>query len=544
MKVLDAAELHAGVEETLKGLSQLNVQLETIEKNIKALIALEDSFKGDGGHSIRSFYEEAHLPLLRFWQDTLAQYETALKQLISSLRGFEPSPQGFIRQSFLEHDVEQGLKQAETITRDLTAEGNRIMDSVSDIVALPRLNDSAFVQQVKTAEQHEQETLERLHEFDRQGSYSLEATSQDLHTLHRTIQEISTLFERRELVLSQYRPSQLALKLSILPIPNLERFLSYSLSSVQTNLEEQGLTTNPAATANDSVHETEANWRGWLSGGLDFIPGISNIKSGIEAMTGKDFITGRDIGHLERGVLLAAIFGGPIAKGGVKVFKWGGKQLDKIKHVLNPDRVIETGKAVLAKVKQGFNSLRNTAAGLMKKIADTPLPTPQFAMAGGAKMPQATIGDAVNSAKNSVMNFAQKVKDGVGKGIDKTRPSWRQSEIDVGKEYPGYRDQVSYKEGNEVSHGTKNSSRPDFYIDGHSIEVKNYNVTTSSGRSNLIRNVSKQINKRVSDLPEQTKQSVIIDVRGQNISRDVLRDIKQKINERTNDVAEIIFIMD
>ncbi len=37
-------------------------------------------------------------------------------------------------------------------------------------------------------------------------------------------------------------------------------------------------------------------------------------------------------------------------------------------------------------------------------------------MAGGAKMPQATIGDAVNSAKNSVMNFAQKVKDGVGKG--------------------------------------------------------------------------------------------------------------------------------
>ncbi|ALA53232.1 hypothetical protein [Niallia sp. BSM11] len=56
--------------------------------------------------------------------------------------------------------------------------------------------------------------------------------------------------------------------------------------------------------------------------------------------------------------------------------------------------------------------------------------------------------------------------------------------------------------------------------------------------------MSKQINKRISDLPEQTKQSVIIDVRGQNVSRDVLRDIKQKINERTNDVAEIIFKMD
>ncbi|QQX24854.1 hypothetical protein [Heyndrickxia sporothermodurans] len=69
-------------------------------------------------------------------------------------------------------------------------------------------------------------------------------------------------------------------------------------------------------------------------------------------------------------------------------------------------------------------------------------------------------------------------------------------------------------------------------------------MTTSSGRSNLIRNVSKQINKRISDLPYKTKQSVIIDVRGQNVTRDVLRDIKQKINGRTNGVAEIIFKMD
>ena len=69
-------------------------------------------------------------------------------------------------------------------------------------------------------------------------------------------------------------------------------------------------------------------------------------------------------------------------------------------------------------------------------------------------------------------------------------------------------------------------------------------MTTSSGRSNLIRNVSKQINKRISDLPEQTKQTVIIDVRGQNVTRDVLRDIKQKINERTNGAGEIIFKMD
>lgn len=156
----------------------------------------------------------------------------------------------------------------------------------------------------------------------------------------------------------------------------------------------------------------------------------------------------------------------------------------------------------------------------------------------------------IRRRKSLLMKVAAGTAKGVGKavdngnkGIDKTRPSWRQSEIDVAKEYPGYRDQVSFKDGNEVSHGTKNSSRPDFYINGHSIEVKSYKVTTSSGRSSLIRNVSKQINKWISDLPEKTKQTVIIDIRGQNATRDVLRDIK-KINERTNGIAEIILKMD
>ncbi|WP_433956851.1 pre-toxin TG domain-containing protein [Cytobacillus horneckiae] len=35
---------------------------------------------------------------------------------------------------------------------------------------------------------------------------------------------------------------------------------------------------------------------GWLSTTLDFVPGVSNIKAGVEAISGKDFITGREIG--------------------------------------------------------------------------------------------------------------------------------------------------------------------------------------------------------------------------------------------------------
>lgn len=127
------------------------------------------------------------------------------------------------------------------------------------------------------------------------------------------------------------------------------------------------------------------------------------------------------------------------------------------------------------------------------------------------------------------------------KGKGETRPTWKQSEKDVAKEYPGYKEQQSFKGGESVQHGTRGSSRPDLYIKGHSIEVKNYNVTTTSDRSNLVNNVSNQVNKRVSDLPIGTKQTVIIDVRGQNVSRQILREIKLAINNKTNGIANIIF---
>src|SRR5690606_20649997 len=102
-------------------------------------------------------------------------------------------------------------------------------------------------------------------------------------------------------------------------------------------------------------------------------------------------------------------------------------------------------------------------------------------------------GDRVVAAGFLALTFVPPAKAaGVGgkaavKGVKAGLPSLAKTpEAFTKNEYPGYRDQVSFKDGDEVSHGAKNSSRPDFYINGHSIEVKNCKVTTSSGRSNLI----------------------------------------------------------
>lgn len=121
------------------------------------------------------------------------------------------------------------------------------------------------------------------------------------------------------------------------------------------------------------------------------------------------------------------------------------------------------------------------------------------------------------------------------------RPSWRQSELDAAKDFPEYLEQKSFINGEEVPYGTKGSVRPDLYKEGFSIDVKNYNVETASGRSNLARNIEKQYYQRLSNLPEGTKQSVLIDIRGQNVSQDNISALYNNIMERTNNGIKVRF---
>lgn len=122
------------------------------------------------------------------------------------------------------------------------------------------------------------------------------------------------------------------------------------------------------------------------------------------------------------------------------------------------------------------------------------------------------------------------------------RPSWRQSEKDVGNANPQYEAQKSFKDSQEVPYGTKGSIRPDYYKPGSTIEVKNYDVSTLSGRNRLVDNISEQVVQRYENLPQGTGQKAVIDVRGQNITNDVLRDISNSIVNRTGGNVEIEFL--
>lgn len=117
--------------------------------------------------------------------------------------------------------------------------------------------------------------------------------------------------------------------------------------------------------------------------------------------------------------------------------------------------------------------------------------------------------------------------------VPATRPSWRDSEVDAAARHPDYQEQVTFKDGAEQDSYVKGSTRPDLYKDGSSLEVKNYNVETSSGRSNLVRNVGDQAVQRASHLPPGTVQSLEVDVRGQAVTPETLDEIASRIEARS-----------
>ncbi|WP_246871824.1 hemagglutinin repeat-containing protein [Pantoea ananatis] len=137
-----------------------------------------------------------------------------------------------------------------------------------------------------------------------------------------------------------------------------------------------------------------------------------------------------------------------------------------------------------------------------------------------------TSGDVAEASK-----LVNKASDEIATA---SRPSHRQSEIDVGKDLGnGWREQVSFKDGKEVPYGTKGGVRPD-WCQGNvcSVEVKNYNITNN--QSGLISNVSKQAIQRAENLPAGMQQRVIIDVRGQSVSLEQERAIIKGIVQKSN----------
>ena len=193
MKVLDVNEFQSGLERNVNRLTRLESEMKQIETAIQGLTQLEESLKGQGGEALRGFYENCHLPFLEFFNTFKASFEGVLQEMKSALSSLEPDVSGFIRQESLEGEVEQGLNNAKQVTEELTNETNNILDSVSDIVSLPNLDDSEVQAGVQDAKRERNQTLEHLMQFDQSQTSALTTIQSDLLLMKTWISNIESM---------------------------------------------------------------------------------------------------------------------------------------------------------------------------------------------------------------------------------------------------------------------------------------------------------------------------------------------------------------
>lgn len=209
-KVLDVQQLHSEIEQTTTNLTKQKEQIEKLRTKINDFIAMENAFKGKAATSIRAFYQESHLPFLVFMEGFITDFQDALDKIKQSLSSLEPDEHGYIRESFLQEDVKQGLKNAENVTINLTDEANNIISTVRDIVTLPTVDDSDFLDHSQQARKKTDHTLEKLHTFDSESTRTLDKSQHDLNLMETYIDKLSGMVSSGELNIGNYSIQKLS----------------------------------------------------------------------------------------------------------------------------------------------------------------------------------------------------------------------------------------------------------------------------------------------------------------------------------------------
>ncbi|PAD67451.1 hypothetical protein CHH83_18860, partial [Bacillus sp. 7586-K] len=204
MKLFNASNLDSGIKQVKQSIDTLENQLQDLRKQIDYFTGLDDNFTGKSGKSIRMFYQEVHIPFILLFEQTIRQYKAALNVAEKLFFLFEPADDGYIEESFLETEVEQGLKKAAEMTHQLVEDVNDALGSIRDIMSIKHLTDENFYMDVQRAKRFTQRTINQLHQTDLGRAQDLTDTETDLQLLQKYIMEIRSMFQSKDVTISNY----------------------------------------------------------------------------------------------------------------------------------------------------------------------------------------------------------------------------------------------------------------------------------------------------------------------------------------------------
>lgn len=204
MKVLDVGSLTKDIDQTRKNIDTFQDQISKAQRAVRNVTLLENSFKGKTGDAIRSFYNKVHQTFLIQLYEFLIDFENVLDGMKNSVHAFEPSPNGRVEQNFLENDIDQGLKDSKRVTLDLTDASNNVIQNISDIVSLSRLDPGEFVARVQEGQRKNRNVIEQLHHLDQSQTDSLKSLKQQLETMKSYVTDMASMVQNKDFSISNF----------------------------------------------------------------------------------------------------------------------------------------------------------------------------------------------------------------------------------------------------------------------------------------------------------------------------------------------------
>ena len=209
MKVLDVESLVSGIEATVKGIDDQQENITQVSKHVNDVISLDEAFAGKGAEAIKSFYQDCHVPFLLYYSEFLKKYRRVLKEADEAYPTVEPNKKGFVRESFLDGELKEGLQKVKHTTIDLIDDVNTLTAKVDDIVNLPKLRDDNVIIGVEDSQKKIEKTIENLNTFDEEQTKALKEVEEELGLLIAYVKELESKFKSGKVSINSFNSKQL-----------------------------------------------------------------------------------------------------------------------------------------------------------------------------------------------------------------------------------------------------------------------------------------------------------------------------------------------
>lgn len=213
MKQLHNPSLHIDINQLLNQLDTKLDQMDQLRNAIVELVSNQESFTGTTGNSIRTYYQNIHLPFISFYCVSLENYKSSLQKLRESSLNLEEDKNGVIMQKFLEGELTDSLDRTKRKAIDLVDEANSTFRSISDIVHISHLNTGEFTSSMDEAQRATDDTVEDLINFDSKNSEGLESVGDDIQMMEQYIAEMENMVKEGTLSVESYSSFQTDLSL-------------------------------------------------------------------------------------------------------------------------------------------------------------------------------------------------------------------------------------------------------------------------------------------------------------------------------------------